>query len=80
MLQTLIVAYFNQKIYKIGRALQILPVMIPGLLYHIVMDVENIDEHGGADDITICLCNQKSSVPMIACVVRMPICEVLAQP
>ena len=80
MLQTPIVANFNQDIYKIAKALQILPVMIPGLLYHVVMDVENIDENGGADDITICLCNPKKPVPMIACVVKMPICEVLMGP
>ena len=78
MLQTPIVANFNHNIYKIPKALQILPVMIPGLLYHVVMDVESIDENGGADDITVCLCDPTSPVPTIACVVKMPICEVLS--
>ena len=58
-------------------ALQIIPLMIPGLLYHIVMDVNNIDENGGADEICICLCDMNTHVPMIAAVVKMPICEIM---
>lgn len=77
MIQTPIVAIFNQDIYAISKALQIIPLMVPGLLYHIVMDVNNIDQNGGADEICICLCDMNSRVPIIAAVVKMPICEIM---
>jgi len=80
MIQTPIVALFNQDIYQITNALQIIPLMVPGLLYHIVMDVLNVDDHGGADEICICLCDMNSHVPMIAAVVKMPICEIMQGP
>jgi Bardet-Biedl syndrome 1 protein len=77
MIQTPIMAMFNQEIYSIPSALQIIPLMIPGLLYHIVMDVNNIDQNGGADEICICLFDMNSHVPIIAAVVKMPICEII---
>ena len=77
MLQIPIVAIFNQEMYKIPLALQIIPLMIPGLLYHIVMDITNVDQNGGADEICICLCEMNAYVPMIAAIVKMPICEIM---
>lgn len=78
MIQTPIVTMYNANIYSVPRALQIVPLMIPGLLYHVVLDVLNVDANGGADNITICLCDMNKHIPMIAAVVKMPICEIIA--
>ena len=50
---------FDTRLYKVNDALQIVPLLIPGLLYHRVFDVECIDENGGAGEIHILLTTRK---------------------
>ena len=71
-----LVAHFDTRLYKVNDALQIVPLLIPGLFYHRVFDVECIDENGGAGEIHILLTTMKGSVPMIVAVVNMPISEI----
>jgi Bardet-Biedl syndrome 1 protein len=78
IMQSPLIAHFEPRLYKVKEPLQIVPLLIPGLLYHRVFDVECIDENGGAGEIHILLTSMTGSVPMIVAVVNMPISEMLA--
>ena len=75
IMQSPLVAHYNTKLYRMERALQIVPLLIPGLLYHFVFEVESIDENGAAGDIHIILSSKTSSVPLITALVKMPLAE-----
>jgi Bardet-Biedl syndrome 1 protein len=75
IMESPLVAHFNTKLYRTGKALQIVPLLIPGLLYHYIFEVESIDENGAAGDIHILLTSKKSSVPLITALVKMPLAE-----
>jgi Bardet-Biedl syndrome 1 protein len=78
MLQTPLIAHFDTRLYRIKQALHIIPLLVPGLLYHICMDVESIEENGAAGDIYLLLSSMDSAVPMISAVVSMPLSEIPA--
>ena len=78
MLQTPLIAHFDTRLYRIKQALYIIPLLVPGLLYHICMDVESIEENGAAGDIYLLLSSMDSAVPMISAVVSMPLSEIPA--
>ena len=70
------VAHFDPNLYKVDRPLQIVPLLIPGLLYKRLFDVECVDPNGAAGDIHVILTTMKGTVPLIVAVVNMPICEI----
>eukprot|EP00944_MAST-04C_sp_MAST-4C-sp1_P005002 g5002.t1 len=73
------VAHFDPSLYKVDRPLQMVPLLIPGLLYHRLFDVECIDPNGAAGDIHVILTTMKGTVPLIVAVVNMPICEIMPE-
>jgi len=66
---------YNHDLYRFTNAVKFIPLLVPGLLYHYEIDVECIDENGGADNVRIYVCNPKSCVPVISAVVNMPMSE-----
>ena len=64
-------------IVEVKNALTVLPLLVPGLLYHHTVDLECIDENGAAGDIRILLCNMSSCVPIISATVNMPMTEIV---
>ena len=77
MLQVPLVVQFDALIYEVKNALTVLPLLVPGLLYHHTVDLECIDENGAAGDIRILLCNMSSCVPIISATVNMPMTEIV---
>ncbi len=68
---------YNHDLYRLNRGVHYVPLLVPGLLYHYEIDVECVDENGGADTIRIFVCNPRSCVPVISALVNMPISEPL---
>jgi Bardet-Biedl syndrome 1 protein len=50
---------YNHDLYRLNRGLHYVPLLVPGLLYHYEIDVECVDENGGADAIRIFVCNPR---------------------
>lgn len=66
---------YSHDLYRMKKSLLCVPLLIPGLLYHYEMEVECVDENGGADIIRIFVCNPTSCVPVISAIVNMPMSE-----
>ena len=64
-------------LYKFSNPLLVIPLLIPGFMYQYLVDVECIDENGGADKIHVFVLNKKSCVPIISAIVTMPVSEAL---
>ena len=77
MLQMPLVIQFDPLIYEVRKALAVIPLLVPGLLYKHVVDVDCVDENGAAGDIRILLCSMMSCVPIISATVNMPMCETI---
>ena len=68
---------WNDSLYKFSNPLLVIPLLIPGLMYQYLVDIECIDENGGADKIHVFVLNKKSCVPIISAIVTMPVSEAL---
>ena len=77
MLQMPLVIQFDPLIYDVRNALTVIPLLVPGLLYKHVVDVDCVDENGAAGDVRILLCSMMSCVPIISATVNMPMCEAI---
>ena len=56
-----------------------MPLLIPGLLYHRLFDVECIDPNGAAGRYTCDADNHERHCSVIVAVVNMPICEIIPE-
>eukprot|EP00967_Tisochrysis_lutea_P015804 scaffold17808_cov33-Tisochrysis_lutea.AAC.5 len=60
----------------LSSALQ-LPVLVPGVTLRVDGELECINEAGGADQIRVVLCSDKSALPVLSAIVNMPLSEAL---
>eukprot|EP00357_Protocruzia_adherens_P031936 CAMPEP_0114996454 /NCGR_PEP_ID=MMETSP0216-20121206/14318_1 /TAXON_ID=223996 /ORGANISM="Protocruzia adherens, Strain Boccale" /LENGTH=587 /DNA_ID=CAMNT_0002360657 /DNA_START=155 /DNA_END=1918 /DNA_ORIENTATION=+ len=63
---------FNHNIYRVEKKSYTIPLLVPGILYHMTIPIECIDENGAAEPVKIFLCNPESSIPLITAIVNMP--------
>jgi len=68
---------FSHHLYKVKTPSTSVPVLIPGFQYKYSVDVNNIDEDGGAEPVQVFVCGSASIVPMISAVVNMPLSDIV---
>ena len=56
---------------------QVIPVLVPSLVYQQEVTVQCIDEAAGSDVIRVYVCSSTSSVPIITALVNMPLTDFL---
>jgi len=68
---------YNALLYRIKQAVFELPLLVPGLIHRIDVELECVDENGTADTLKVYVCGPKSVVPVLSALVSMPQSEML---
>lgn len=73
-----LVTAYNHDVYRMSKSRVVLPVLLPGLTYEHMLDVECIGDGGlTAGAVRILVLNPSSAVPFVSAVVNMPQSEEL---
>merc|ERR1719446_342960 len=70
---------FNQTLYKVppNQSQKLLPMLLPGVLIKVEVDVECLDPNRPAEQIKVLVLNPASAVPFVSAIVQMPPSDVI---
>lgn len=66
---------YDKKLYSAQLDQRQLPVLLPSLQYHFDFRIKCLQPAAGVGDVKVLLHSSKSSVPLLAAVVKMPLSE-----
>lgn len=77
MLQSMLlqVLRYDKKMYNTQLDQMQLPVLLPHLQYHFDFRIQCLQPAAGIGDVKVLLHSSKSSIPLLAAVVKMPLSE-----
>lgn len=68
---------YNALLYRLKQSVFDLPLMVPGLVHRLDVELDNVDENGTPDVVRVYVCAKSSLVPILSAVVNMPASEML---
>ncbi|CAG2064463.1 unnamed protein product [Timema podura] len=72
-----IVFHCDDKLYNIEKPYIRVPMLVPGLLYNFMTQVEYVSDVDVSDQVRILVVRQNSTQPLLAAAINMPVCDIL---
>lgn len=66
---------YDKKMYSAQLDQLQLPVLLPSLQYHVDFRIQCLQPASGVGNVKVLLHSSKSSIPLLAAVVKMPLSE-----